>query len=193
MFIDDTGSLGAPSDHNWICVELRDNFVHIRRVFNSQSKKEVWNISEKLDWSLFKQKAESLLVKKDFGSMSVDELAGLVSGTLLSAGKVGVGIKTKNSGFKKPSRLPPYLVEDIKLKKSFESDWKTASTLSASNTETLQERFVVQKQKVQGVIQAIFCTENQYLAIIFSKIGKFFRISVKFFKVSVKFFKAEEH
>ena len=46
----------------------------------------------------------------------------------------------------------------------------------------------------------IFCTENKYLAIFFSKIVKFFKkivkffkVSVKVFKVSVKFFKAEDH
>ena len=51
MEIDDTGSFPSESDHNWIFINLKDNYVKLEK--NKQKKKIptwTWNIKEEQDW-----------------------------------------------------------------------------------------------------------------------------------------------
>ena len=73
MLIDDQGTFGGGSDHNWIFLDLADNFVRKNRVSNLPKKKPSWNISHDQDWSSFQEKVDILVdaTRKDLDATAL--------------------------------------------------------------------------------------------------------------------------
>ena len=87
------GELGGGSDHNWLTLDLSDQFVKKRRIVNGPVKKDKWNISEDQDWTGFQEHiARSIptLVSGD-----VDLLASSISISILNALRDEIGCTLK--------------------------------------------------------------------------------------------------
>ena len=54
LVIDDSGSFGTSSDHNWLFLELADHFVKKRRLLHRQVPKPKWNIGDDQNWDGYK-------------------------------------------------------------------------------------------------------------------------------------------
>ena len=156
MFVDDTGSFGGGSDHNWSGVELRDKFRNLVRVNNYQKKKSsVWNIQDDQDWTLFKQKVVEHLPQDDISHLGVNELASLLTSAFRNGGLASIGYKKSQPKIPKKSRsLPGYLVAELDLKRNMEKNWKSMSSSVDIPPDTLaaaEEAFLEQKKKVDDI------------------------------------------
>ena len=145
MFIDDQGLYaGGGSDHNWIFLELEDNFVRKVRISNLPKKKKSWNISHDQDWSGFEATVNQLVDDTDEGLNSF-ALSSRVAEILLQAGVKNVGFRSGSFKTSMASTsLPRSLVAELQLKRQLESNWKTKcssySSLPVSQrTELLKE------------------------------------------------------
>ena len=156
MFVDDTGSLGGGSDHNWCGVELQDRFRTLVRVNNTQKKKSsAWDIQDDQDWSLFKQEVVKHLPSDDVSHLGVNELASLLTSAFTQGGSASIGYKKSQpkKSFKSRS-LPGYLVIELGLKREMEKTWKTMSSTVDISPDTLaeaEEAFIEQKRKVEDL------------------------------------------
>ena len=129
MLIDDKGSLGGGSDHNWIILELSDRFIRKKRKAITEVKKDRWNISEDQDWSAY-QTHISKSAPSVFGG-DVDCLAHKISCSILNALKDTIGLK-QNNAFKKPRLLPATIVREIKTRDHLEQNWKSLNCKHAN-------------------------------------------------------------
>ena len=159
MFIDEQGLYGGGSDHNWIFLKLKDNFVRKCRASNLPRKKAPWNISHSQDWSAFRNTIDNLVDETDT-DLDAAALASRVAEILIKSGTENIGFK---SGSKNKSMLatthPRSLVTELELKRQFERTWKTKASLFsntpiAHRTEEMQESVlsaerVFQDQKVK--------------------------------------------
>ena len=159
LTIDDKGQFGGSSDHNWLFLTLQDSFAIKRRIMNLPRKKSSWRIVPDMDWSSFKDGIKDNLNRKDIKEMNEEQLASFISSTFLETGKTTVGLKDGFYGSKiKPRKLPPSIVKELKLKRKYEKEWKTASTASYPETQALEKKFLDQKQKAN---EALFLYSNK--------------------------------
>ena len=159
LMIDDQGIYGGSSDHNWLFLELEDCFVQKKRILNVPTKKSGFQIEQNQDWTFFQSEIRSMLRGQNLQSMDEDQLATLISGSLLESGTKTIGLKSSTACLKKkPQRLPPSLVEELKLKRQLEKDRKTASTNSLPNVKDLEDKFLDQKQRAN---EALFVHNNR--------------------------------
>ena len=159
LTIDDKGQFGGSSDHNWLFLTLQDSFAIKRRIMNLPRKKSSWRIVPDMDWSSFKNGIKDNLNRKDIREMNEEQLASFISSTFLETGKTTVGLKDGFYGSKiKPRKLPPSIVKELKLKRKYEKEWKTASTTSNPETQALEKKFLDQKQKAN---EALFLYSNK--------------------------------
>ena len=155
LIIKDRGRDGGSADHNWMFLTLKDNFVKKKRVWNNQQLKPKWKISEDQDWSLFQEAVRKRIQGVPSKTLSVDELESLVSSTLLSAGIETIGQTAPKTGAKsKPILYPRHIVDEIKLNRLLESQWKTGVADGAADVVSLEEKSLKQKQKVDDIL---FC------------------------------------
>ena len=144
MVIDDQGFHGGGSDHNWIFMDLADNFVRKIRVSNLPKKKPSWNLSPNQDWSGFQDTLNGLVDETD-STLDATDLSTRVAEILIKAGTENIGFRSKS--VKKSmiaTRLPRDLVEELRLKRQMEKEWKSKSTLFSSTpahqrTEEMKE------------------------------------------------------
>ena len=133
MIVDDCGHFGTLSDHNWLFLDLRDQFVKKQRVSNLTTKKSQWNIKDNQDWSGFRGQVLDSVASLD--KSSPDKLAAAISASILSALHSTIGLKS-DKPFKKPRLLPPALVKEFQLLRSLEKNWKTLNAANANNVTT---------------------------------------------------------
>ena len=161
--IDDKGEYGGSSDHNWLFLTLKDSFVRKRRILNLPVKKSGWKIQPETDWTPFQELTRDILSRKRMNDMNEEQLAALISGTLIEAGTKTIGLKNTNTGKSKPKNLPTFLVHEFQLKRKFEKEWKSASTSSSSSPaelKSLEEKFIAQKTKVNESL-FLFSTKDR--------------------------------
>ena len=159
--VDDKGEFGGSSDHNWLFLNLKDSFVKKRRILNNPTKKPGWKISPDMDWGPFKDEIKNNIVGKHIESMDVEQLSTLISRTLLESGTKTIGMKSNNIGKSKPKKLPHFLVQEFRLKRKLEQEWKsasTSSTASASELKVLEDKFLAQKTKAS---ESLFLYNNR--------------------------------
>ena len=124
LLVDDKGTLGGSSDHNWIELVLADSFVRLMRIRNNSIKKERWAISSEMDWKAFTAAVDTALATLDT-SVDVEVLAGSVCRILLDAGVRHVGLKMSRGRSLKSTSLPKVLVDALALKRQLGTNWKT--------------------------------------------------------------------
>ena len=92
MEIDDEGKLPCGnSDHNWLLLIVKDNFVKQNRKMVVEEIKEVWNISQESDWKPFTAYIESKIQSVD--ESTITKHANCLSGALLNGLKSVFGLK----------------------------------------------------------------------------------------------------
>ena len=111
MYVDDRGSLGGGSDHNWIMFNIADRFTTKKRLTSIAVKKDRWDISENQDWSLYRSHLKDSAV--NIVSQNIDSLASHISTAILKALHDTIGLKKSNT-VGKPRLLPPALVHEIR-------------------------------------------------------------------------------
>ena len=137
MNVDDSGSYGGGSDHNWSWIKMNDKFrVLVPAAKRQQKKKKSWNIADDQDWNIFKEKvAEQFLPAVDGAdTLELDDLASLVANGFRKGGESSIGYR-KNVGKSsmKSRSLPRDVVSELELKSQMEKNWKTLfSSMEAS-------------------------------------------------------------
>ena len=153
LLVDDHGELGGGSDHNWLILDLTDNFVKLERVVNSSVKKSRWNFSEEQDWSGFTEHMRRLA--PTLTGSNPTSLGSGVSNSILTALHAEIGLKSSSS-FSKPKNLPPDLVQELKIKRSLEKNWKTLNCseriVNSPNVAAAEQLFLEQKSKVSDLL-----------------------------------------
>ena len=153
LYIDDSGTLGGGSDHNWLILDVSDSFVKLKRKSHIAVKKSRWNISDNQDWSGFTKHCEQLVPA--ILSNSVDSLSFGISSTILSALHAEIGLKSSLAK-SKPRNLPPHLVEELKIKRSLEKNWKSLNRARCDNdpasVDAAEQLFLSQKSKVSDLL-----------------------------------------
>ena len=140
MNVDDSGSYGGGSDHNWSWVKMKDKFRILVPVKRSPKKKKVWNIDDSQDWTNFKDEIvkQFLPAVDGAGNLGLDDLAALVVNGFQEAGEKSLGYrqKTRRSSMKSRS-LPRHVVSQLELKAQMEKQWKTLSSSSDVNGDAV--------------------------------------------------------
>ena len=154
MEIDDKGLYGGGgSDHNWIFLHLSDRFMKKRRILNSPVKKQQWNIRDDQDWSSFRDHVQKSMSTIDLSS--VNNLASSISASILKALHDKIGLRSQ-SMVKKPCLLSPALVQEFRLQRVLEKNWKSlnsANANSSSESVALAEKvFLEQKSKTNDLL-----------------------------------------
>ena len=90
MNVDDTGSLGGGSDHNWIQLVLADKFRRLGRAKQIPEKKKTWNLSGDFKWTDFTKSVLKHLPVDGWEEMSVDVHAKELVSALHHAGGRGI-------------------------------------------------------------------------------------------------------
>ena len=163
LFIDDSGHFGGGSDHNWLFLELEDNFVRKVRISNLPMRKESWNITRNQDWSGFETTLDQLVDETDV-SLDSDALSRRVSDILVKAGMKSIGLRSASSGTSmKATSLPRALVDELQFKRQLDKNWKSRSSAFSNlavskRTDKQREEvleaeklFLDQKRKVQAI------------------------------------------
>ena len=151
--IDDCGKHGGGSDHNRMFVSLEDNFVMKKRLPQGQNRKPAWKIGHDQDWSGFKEAVRSKVRDVRHNDLSLNDLAGCVASSLLSAGVETIGLtESKAQVVKRPQLYPRSILDEIGLKRKLEEDWKTAVKESKENIGDLEARYLEQKKKTEIIL-----------------------------------------
>ena len=154
MVIDDHGAFGGGSDHNFIFLNLNDKFIIRRQLLRLPSRKKSWNSMDNVNWDPFRAAVTERLDSRSPAELSVDEMASFISSSLLSAGERCIGVRKPN-GAPVPKSLPRDIVEQIKLKRELEHEWKTLVVEGTTTKELLEEheaKFLEQKQIVNDLL-----------------------------------------
>ena len=154
MLIDDQGIFGGGSDHNWIFLDLADNFVRKRRVSNLPKRKQSWNITHDQDWSGFQENLDAL-VDATNNDLDAAALASRAAEILLEAGAKHVGMR---SGVARTSMrsnaVPRNLVEELQFKRHLEKNWKSRCSLYSSTPALLRTPALLQSvQEAEALYQ----------------------------------------
>ena len=155
MNVDDTGSQGGGSDHNWLWIKVADKFRHLVRVQKTAGKKDVWNIKDNHDWTEFKAEVVRNLQSGDLSDLGVDELASAFTSALRSAGLVTIGYKNRHTRTSMRSKtLPRHVVDGIAMKRDLEKIWKSLSSstqLDPAAVTAAEEAFNAQVKVVNDM------------------------------------------
>ena len=135
MFIDDNGTYGGGSDHNWSEIVLEDKIAHFVKVDSRAKRKKVWNIKDDQNWTAFKTSIVENLQRHTFANKSAEELASLVASIYTSAGASSIGYKEDPKKRSSKTTLPSHIVKALKSKLALGREWKS---LSSSNTATAE-------------------------------------------------------
>ena len=129
MFVDDHGLYGGSSDHNWMFLDLTDSIVKKCRISNLPSRKPSWNISHNQDWSCFQATVDKLVDETDT-AVDAALLASRAAEILLESGKKNIGLHSNAAKTSmKATSLPPFLVQELQLKRQLEKNWKSKCSL----------------------------------------------------------------
>ena len=124
MEVDDEGKLPCGnSDHNWLLLIVKDNFVKQNRKMVVDEIKEVWNISEESDWKPFTAYIESQIQSID--ESTITKHANCLSGALLNGLKSVFGLKKIKAQTKRVA-LPNGIVQELKIKKELKQKFLKA-------------------------------------------------------------------
>ena len=93
LLVDEAGLLGGGSDHNFLVLVLKDDFVKKKRLLRLQPQRRRWNGLENVDWEPFRAVVQEKLGSLSPEDYSVDQLASLVTSALLAAGVQCVGYR----------------------------------------------------------------------------------------------------
>lgn len=150
MVVDETGALGGGADHNWIFLSVGDEFTVQKRTSGESLKQTVWDIKENQNWTSFSgtvSQEVDLVDKSDIFS-----LAAGAAGCLLKGLKEDIGTK-ETGGTVKRVQLPRGLVEEMKLKRAYETNYKsTVNAFVAKDIgveEVARAELVFKQQKVK--------------------------------------------
>ena len=156
LLVDDQGTLGGGSDHNFLILTLNDNFVKKKLLPRIPSNKKSWNKMDDVNWESFKDEVATILDKKSPDDYSVDELASLISSALLSAGEKCVGRKPLKPK-KRSGLLPRALVDEITCKRNLEKVWKSKVAEGIHPPDEVvacETAFLQQKSRVNDLLFA---------------------------------------
>ena len=140
LVIDDAGLDGGGSDHNWIHLDLGDQFVKKLRISNLHLKerKSGWKITDEMDWKGFESTVDKMVDVTDL-SLNSFALSERCSAILNAAGELEIGRKTITQKRSMASRsLPAALVTELKYKRKLEKDWKTENS-NFSNLDRVEQ------------------------------------------------------
>ena len=155
MNVDDSGSLGGGSDHNWVQLVLADKFRRLGRARQSVEKKKTWNLSGKFEWTDFSKSVLRHLPEDGWEAMSVDDHAKTLVSALHHAGESTIGFKQKRKRTSMKSKsLPAHIVEALKQKRELEKNWKSLSSSAVYDHEAVsaaENAFVRQKEVVENL------------------------------------------
>ena len=151
MVVDERGALGGGADHNWVFLSIEDNFTVKKRMSNSKNEVTVWDIKENQDWSSFSGVVSQAVDSVDMSS--VFSVASGVSGCLLKGLKESIGTKVTGGRIRRV-QLPRSLVEELKLRRTYEANYK--STVSD---------FVAEKIQFDEVLSAELLFKQQKLKV----------------------------
>ena len=155
MLIDDQGHFSSNSDHNWIFLEITDQFTIQKSNTNSKVIKEKWDIKPDQDWSTYKHDILEMIHDIDFSN--IESLASSVSSVIIRALHSSIGLKIV--GKNRPKPLPPELVTEFKKLRQCEKNWKTINS-SQSNTDSVTQaeaRYLEQKSKTHDMFFTYRC------------------------------------
>ena len=156
LIVDDRGLLGGGSDHNFLVLTLNDEFVKKNRLIRLQPTKRSWNNMDNLNWAPFMAFLEERLGGRSPDDLSVDEIASLVSSSLLAAGQRCVGYRPK-AGSRGRVLLPRFLIEELQMKRVLEQDWKSKVAGGVVPVDVLtvcEAVFLEQKTRVNDLLFA---------------------------------------
>ena len=165
MKIDDQGHLPCGnSDHNWIVLTVKDNFVKQSRKLVVDEIKESWDINENSDWKPFTQHINKELEVVD--KSSITKYANSLSGVLLNGLKCVFGLKKVQISTKRVA-LPKGIVYELKKKKELkqtflEAQKKWSDKCALGNykenrpveLELLEEKLIHQNKRVNNLTSA---------------------------------------
>ena len=131
MSIDDSGSLGGDSDHNWCEIILSDTFMRQHRRAHVHARKDRWDIQPDQDWSHFGTKVDQLAQQAN--GNNVEELSSNIASCLLNGLSATIGLKSRTTGGQS-RRLPPDLILELKKKRQLSKVYKSkVSELTGKN------------------------------------------------------------
>ena len=178
LFIDDKGNYGGGSDHNWIFLDMTDNFVKKVRHSNLATKKPSWRLSEYQDWSGFTSAVNSLVDQTDV-SLDSFALSKRVADILISAGKTNIGFRATSRGSSMTATtLPRAIVNELDFLRQLERNYKSKSSKFSSlpptqKTDQLRQDvldaeslFTDQQRKVKSLL---FIRRNSVRSSILKK------------------------
>ena len=127
MFVDEDGLYGVGSDHNWIELLIVDKFAGLAKVDKQpKKKKDIWNIKDDQNWTVFKEEVEKCLPPGDYSHYSVNDLAAMVATALRNAGQCTIGYKRHFVKTSMTSRsLPAHILKALDLKRDLCGRWKS--------------------------------------------------------------------
>ena len=164
MNVDDTGSWGGGSDHNWSWTVIKDKFRRLVRIPRVEVRKNVWNIKDDQDWTAFKENVTSRMPPGDLSSLSVNELASSLASSLRDGGLSSIGYKRETSRCSmKLKTLPQNILAEIELRRQMEGHWKSLSSSNDSTNAAVgeaEDNFLEQSAKVDSIFSTMKCNER---------------------------------
>ena len=161
MHIDDQGLFGGDSDHHPFFVVLQEH-SYIKRMFNQLNvKKPTWDIKPDQDWSEYSEALHSR--ESSLDCTSLDSLSRTLTAAIHGAMMNTIGIKTPKP--RRPSKLPPSLIQELKYRKQLGHEYKILlcqherDKLSVPGTPPSQvlllakELFETQRDKVKDLLR----------------------------------------
>ena len=142
MRVDDNGTMPCgKSDHNWLVLFVKDNFIKQSRRVVLEEVKEVWDINEESDWKPFTDEIKKNILSLD--KCSIDKYASSLSGCLLDSLKLVFGTKKIKAPTNKVA-LPNGIVAELKRRK-----------------ELKQKFLLAQKEWTNNVAKSVLQTDPQ--------------------------------
>ena len=113
MHIDDQGQYGGDSDHHPFFLVLKEH-SYIKRMFSHlRVHKPTWNIKEDQEWAEYSEALHSR--ESSLDSSSINNLSRTLTAAIHGAMMKTIGIKIPKT--KKPSKLPPLLLKEIRYRR----------------------------------------------------------------------------
>ena len=161
MHIDDQGLFGGDSDHHPFFVVLQEH-SYIKRMFNQlKVTKPTWDIKPDQDWSEYSEALHNR--ESSLDSSSLDSLSRTLTAAIHAAMMNSIGVKTPKA--RKPSKLPPTLIKELRYRKQLGHEYKIllcqherdkASVPGTPPTQTLllaKNLFETQRDKVKDLLR----------------------------------------
>ena len=135
--VDQNGSMGGSSDHNFTITRLADHFVKVDRGAR-RNRKPGWNIREDQDWSEYRSVAEQEW--KTAGGVddgSAEFLADKLARVFKLSMEKAVGYR-KQAAPKEEGKLPKAIVNLLHERKRLETAWKREKSIFADSKYSAQ-------------------------------------------------------